>query len=370
MGRLWRSWLSYLEARSRYHREDALQIAMNNLRTLNKVTPLTFLLLAVFLLVTPFILPGWTPSVWHLAFIPATILLAAITFLYAWKGKESATIATALCVVYEVVLFAGIIAIDAPGTSTAPGSFLSMLCVIMPVLFTLPFWLTFALIGLAVFVFCAMAMAFKPPSIARYDVFEAVVSVFFALAVDALTTALRIRDYEARMKYKLLSTRDAFSGIFNKRACENAMVKYLRASAPKVRCAFLILDLDDFKHVNDTAGHLAGDAVLRRTGEMLQELFRSSDVIGRFGGDEFVVLAKGMISRDGVERKCRRIRESVAQFLPANAHIDASCSIGAVLVSDQDADYDSIFKQADAALYEAKKRGKNTHIIRKYRESA
>ena len=156
----------------------------------------------------------------------------------------------------------------------------------MPVLFTLPFWLTFALIGLAVIAFCAMAMAFKPLSIARYDVFEAIVAVFFALAVDALTTALRIRDYEARVKYKLLSTRDAFSSIFNKRACKDAMVNYLQASAPRTRCAFLILDLDDFKRINDTAGHLGGDAILRRTGNMLQELFRSSDVIGRFGGDE------------------------------------------------------------------------------------
>ena len=130
-----------------------------------------------------------------------------------------------------------------------------MLCVIMPVLFTLPFWLTFALIGLAVIAFCAMAMAFKPLSIARYDVFEAIVAVFFALAVDALTTALRIRDYEARVKYERLSTRDAFSSILNKRACKDAMVNYLQASLPKVKCAFLILDLDDFKRVNDTSGH-------------------------------------------------------------------------------------------------------------------
>ena len=77
MRRLWQNWLAYLEARRRYHRDDAREIAVNNLRTLNKVTPLTFLLLAVFLLATPYILPGWRPSVWHLAFVPVSILLAA-----------------------------------------------------------------------------------------------------------------------------------------------------------------------------------------------------------------------------------------------------------------------------------------------------
>ena len=137
------------------------------------------------------------------------------------------------------------------------------------------------------------------------------------------------------MRYKLLSTRDAFSGVLNKRACEEAMVNYLRACAPKVKCAFIIIDLDDFKQINDTRGHLAGDEILRRTGEALQELFRASDIIGRFGGDEFVILAKGMSSRESVERKCRRIRERVQGFAVNGEAMGVTCSLGAVLVNDQ-----------------------------------
>ena len=150
------------------------------------------------------------------------------------------------------------------------------------------------------------------------------------------------------MRYKLLSTRDAFSGVLNKRACEEAMVNYLRACAPKVKCAFIIIDLDDFKQINDTRGHLAGDEILRRTGEALQELFRASDIIGRFGGDEFVILAKGMSSRESVERKCRRIRERVQGFAVNGEAMGVTCSLGAVLVNDQNADHDAIFRQADA----------------------
>lgn len=216
--KLWSYWVGYMEARARYHRDDARQIAANNLRTLKKVTLLTVLLLALFLLATPCIIPGWQPTVWHVAFLPVSVVLTVVTLLYARTG--SSNMATALCVAYEVVLFAAIIAIDVPGTPNAPGSFLSMLCVIMPVLFTMPFLLTFALILLAVAAFSVLAAAVKPASVWQYDIFEAVVAVFFALAVDALTTALRIRDYEARMKYKLLSTRDAFSDILNKRACK------------------------------------------------------------------------------------------------------------------------------------------------------
>ena len=96
---------------------------------------------------------------------------------------------------------------------------------------------------------------------------------------------------------------------------------------------------------------------------MLQKLFRSSDVIGRFGGDEFVVLAKGMASLDGVERKCCRLREQMASFRVDGAKDGVTCSVGAVVVDNQAADYNSLFRQADAALYEAKKNGKNTHVI-------
>ena len=172
------------------------------------------------------------------------------------------------------------------------------------------------------------------------------------------------------MRYKLLSTRDAFSGVLNKRACEEAMVNYLRACAPKVKCAFIIIDLDDFKQINDTRGHLAGDEILRRTGEALQELFRASDIIGRFGGDEFVILAKGMSSRESVERKCRRIRERVRGFAVNGEAMGVTCSLGAVLVNDQNADHDAIFRQADAALYEAKAHGKDAYVLRGYEEHA
>ena len=200
--------------------------------------------------------------------------------------------------------------------------------------------------------------------LARYDIFEAMAAVFFALAVDGLATALRIRDYQARMQYKLLSTRDAFSGILNKRACEDAMASYLRASAPSAKCTFLILDLDDFKKVNDTSATWRAMQSCGKWGKRFRNCSALPTSSGRFGGDEFVILAKGMASREGVERKCRKIRERMAAFPTDGATDGVSCSIGAILVRGQRADYNALFQQADAALYEAKKLGKRTHVIR------
>lgn len=358
----------YFESRRNYHRDDARDIATNNLHTLARVTLLTFIMLTVFLLATPLIIPNWTPSAWHLAFLPASLSLFVITALYsrAQKGRGGIAATTALCIVYEAVLFAGVMAIDVLGTPDAPASFLPMLFVLMPILLNLPFVATFALICLAAVSFTVLVYAIKPLSIGLYDIFEVVVAVFFSVAVDYLATILRIRDYETRMKYKLLSTRDVFSSIFNKRASEDAVRKYLHASNPAARGAFVILDLDDFKKINDTAGHMVGDAVLRRTADVLLKIFRATDIVGRFGGDEFIILAKGMSSRDSVERKCRKIREELGALLEAESGLHVTCSIGAVLIAGQEVEYDEVFRQADAALYEAKKRGKDKHVIRQY----
>ena len=169
--KLWSYWVGYMEARARYHRaDDARQIAANNLRTFQKVTLLTVLLLALFLLATPCIIPGWLCRRFGTSrFFPFPSFRDGpqLTLLYARTG--SSNMATALCVAYEIVLFAAIIAIDVPGTPNAPGSFLSMLCVIMPVLFTMPFLLTFALILLAVAAFSVLAAAVKPASVWQYD---------------------------------------------------------------------------------------------------------------------------------------------------------------------------------------------------------
>ena len=356
-----------VEARRRHYREDGREIAANNMRTLRSVTLLTVCLLAVFLLFTPLVLPGWRPSIWHLLFLPASLgMFLAVLLIGRRKRPVRRNSSTLLCVVYEVILFFFIVMIDVPGTPDAPASFLSMMCVIMPALFTLPFALTYGLIGLAVLAFILLTLAYKPGVTGRYDVFEAIVAVFFSLAVEHLITRLRIRDYETRLEYKRLSTRDALSDIYNKLAGESAVRRYFQACNPKVMCAFMVIDLDDFKSINDTQGHRIGDAVLHRIGESLQSIFRATDIIGRFGGDEFVVLTKGMSSERALMHKFEQIRAGIESQDVPGGNVRATCSLGAVLITGQEADYESVFEQADAALYAAKALGKNTCVIVHY----
>ena len=128
--------------------------------------------------------------------------------------------------------------------------------------------------------------------------------------------------------------------------------------------AVFFMDLDNFKRYNDTFGHMAGDDLLRETGQKLNSLFRKDDVIGRFGGDEFCVFMTSA-PRGAVEKKAQEMLEALVagQAAPDGRDIKITVSIGAALVSRDDRDYDLLMEKADTALYRAKELGKNNYVL-------
>lgn len=122
--------------------------------------------------------------------------------------------------------------------------------------------------------------------------------------------------------------------------------------------ALLFLDLDRFKQINDTAGHAAGDAVLRLVADRLQRVVREVDTVSRHGGDEFVVLLADVAQRDDVGLVAEKLIAAIAApnelAIPAH-HLSASIGISLYPADGQDAD--TLIAQADAAMYHAKRQG-------------
>ena len=94
------------------------------------------------------------------------------------------------------------------------------------------------------------------------------------------------------------ASRDALSGLLNRATMEQSIRERLQAMTPEERCALFIVDLDNFKQVNDTLGHRAGDEAIRQAGRILSGIFRASDIVGRLGGDEFAVFLCGRLSEE------------------------------------------------------------------------
>ena len=128
--------------------------------------------------------------------------------------------------------------------------------------------------------------------------------------------------------------------------------------------ALLMVDLDNFKHINDTIGHHAGDAVLVSIANRLRASLRRSDTVARMGGDEFVVMLQDIYSVDEAEHITQKLLEAIRQPITINSEIHSmTASIGVCIYPQRADDEDTLLRNADAAMYSAKSDGRNSHRV-------
>ena len=158
--------------------------------------------------------------------------------------------------------------------------------------------------------------------------------------------------------------RDSLTKLLNKNAARRQAEEYLNRFPTGTNCALLIIDLDNFKEVNDRFGHLFGDAVLTKVARDIEKLFRSQDIVARIGGDEFLVLMRSISDRGLLESRCQRLIASIRErFRNHQGGLSLGCSIGIALSPDHGTSYYDLFSRADQALYRAKENGKNTYAF-------
>ena len=154
--------------------------------------------------------------------------------------------------------------------------------------------------------------------------------------------------------------RDSLTKLLNKDAGRRQAEEYIEGFNGKANCALLIIDLDNFKQVNDNFGHLFGDAVLTKAAKEIKKLFRNQDIIARIGGDEFMVLMRGTSDKALVQSRCARLVTIFHSIFQDQGHkLPLSCSIGVALAPEHGGSYVELFRHADEALYRAKNLGKN-----------
>ncbi len=160
---------------------------------------------------------------------------------------------------------------------------------------------------------------------------------------------------------RTMSELDSLTHIYNKGTTERLIKKTIaRSISKKDKHALIIIDLDNFKTLNDTFGHQYGDKVIIELAKHLKGLFRHNDVVGRVGGDEFFVFMKDISSEKLVVEKCANILENFSKcYEENNIFVEISVSIGIALYGLHGDDFETLYKNADIGLYSAKKRGKN-----------
>ncbi|MDD3921651.1 MAG: GGDEF domain-containing protein, partial [Eubacteriales bacterium] len=148
---------------------------------------------------------------------------------------------------------------------------------------------------------------------------------------------------------------DPLTGVLNRAAFIEQVDRMLQTAKPNETHALFMLDVDDFKHINDALGHGAGDQVLRETTGIIGGMLRHDDLIGRLGGDEFFVFLKGL-SMEAAAAKAREMAKRLK--LSVKEQVSFSCSIGVAMFPQHGTSFDTLYQHADDALYEEKKSGK------------
>ena len=185
---------------------------------------------------------------------------------------------------------------------------------------------------------------------------------------EAVKVVGKIEDIDAKKRslaaLQERSRRDTFTGLYNKLASTELISEALYRAEPETRGALFIVDVDNFKTLNDTLGHPMGDQALKDVSEALKGLFRSGDIVGRLGGDEFIVFMNNVREFTKCYEKADAICESFRRTYESGGQsVSITASVGVALFAGTDTDYASLYKQADGALYHAKRNGKDRFCV-------
>lgn len=195
----------------------------------------------------------------------------------------------------------------------------------------------------------------------RNAIIEIVIALLaFIVSVVVINAISSQHTDEKTKEYSVKAETDPLTGLLNKGATEKHIRDYIDKNPTRAGMLFLF-DIDNFKKINDTRGHQFGDEVLRTIGSRLPAEFRATDIVGRIGGDEFMVFLCGIKDTDEIIRTEGRRIESFFQGFQVGDYVKyaVTASIGAAVYTRDGATFDDLYKSADHALYVAKRRGKN-----------
>lgn len=184
-------------------------------------------------------------------------------------------------------------------------------------------------------------------------------------AVRAVGAILDI-DAEKKKAQNLMerAQRDMLTKLYNKGSSQEYIQAVLTNNVPGKMAALMIIDLDNFKHMNDTMGHLFGDALLSEVAHSIQKQFRSEDIVGRVGGDEFLVFLGQIPNAALAEQKAVQVMKAIGEMAVQElTEVELSCSIGIAIYPECGQTYHELFQRADQALYRAKNQGKGRYCI-------
>ena len=192
-------------------------------------------------------------------------------------------------------------------------------------------------------------------------IFENLFILFFVIFINLNSTYIKIEEIIKNRQIEIQRDTDSMTGVYNRFYSVNYMKEGLKKSGNK---AFIIMDVDNFKKINDTFGHDKGDEIIIFTANTLTSIFSENSCVSRMGGDEFSVFVEAFPNREYILNKIENLIDNMRKDITVdNVTVSISCSVGVDFVNFINNDYNTLYRNVDKALYHSKKNGKDCYTI-------
>lgn len=330
---------------------DALQ--KKTVAALSGATLITFVVLILLLILSLFL---GTAEQNRIAYAATLVVVLTLFVLSRTLARKHPAVALPLCYLFITIIFGFAIVLGTINQPDMPATTFCVFLFAVPLLFPdKPYRMSLFLIAITV-VFCLISLQMKRVDIAYLDITNTVSFLVLGIGANAYMMRMRMRDLVQQRFIEKERDTDNLTQLMTKAAAQRETQKYIDSTDK--RAALLVIDIDDFKTVNDTYGHAYGDAVIRLMGECIRQAFRDSDILGRFGGDEFVLFLPYMEKEETVVQRVDHLAALMNERIEVPE--SARCiygSIGIAFYPDSGTTYDELFRHADEALYRSKQLG-------------
>ena len=247
-------------------------------------------------------------------------------------------------------LFGALIAQNHPELPST--TFIVMLLITPMFMIDKPYFMAIELTAASA-IFLVWMHGVKPDDVWRIDCSNIIIFCLVGIFLHIIANSLRIKEFVLTRRINIQKDTDDLTGLKNK-GCVTRQINLYMTDESKDKGIMILLDINHFKSINDTYGHDLGDSIIIQFGKMLTDVFNKNEIVGRFGGDEFVVFIKDTDSKDDACDAALRIINGSKKIKLPDGEREITSGIGIALYHGKEKNYSEIFKKADVALYKTK----------------
>ncbi len=355
--------VSGIKARKKYFKEEKEHIAKKNIEAIEVISIITAIIVGIFIGIAKTLYPSWELTIQYI--IMEIVFLAVGTFTAWYRRKEIDPLFVKVYTsLFAALLLGMLMVIEVFPYPDATCAFIPIIMVVIPVVFIFEYEIVLPGMTIAEVVFVTLCRQYKTPYACNVDIFNSILGLISSYVVTVLIMRIRLEEGDAKSHLRKIGSEDVLTGLLNKYSCEKNIIEYLQYRDLDSFCGLILLDIDCFKDINDKMGHQVGDIVLSAVGKTLRGIFRSSDIVGRVGGDEFMIMMRNMSDVEQSKKKCMQIQKELSHIvISEEKKWTVSCSIGCIILREDSVGFDMLYQKVDEALYESKEKGRDCFTL-------